>query len=349
LNQTIEMLRIVGSPFTSTAEMPRGGREAPELYTLAVNNRMPLLYLDALKRQGRLNELEPTYEQRYTRYLRFLDTLVKTSSFLNSLNIEHVVVKTIRPYPATPNDIDILCLGSNHDYREAVREMFQAGYQKVSNIPSARQVKLYHPEDKTWIDLHKEMGVSAIICMDKKRLGKYAVDRELPNGGKIRVLTPEADLALVMLHSLVTEQLYTLAEYYTTLYWLAEMDEQRVGSFISIAKENNITLAARTHIALTAALHEAAYGVVPDILHNVLTELGTNMPEISRFEQNEFKMPYMYRLSTVMKALLEKMRESTTRKSVISQMTYMLNPNFTRFLIQGIRQHRTRIAQEEVY
>jgi len=348
LNPTIKILKIIGSPFAPTTETPKDGKEALELFTYAVNNRMPLLYLETLKRQEKLNGLKTNYEQRYAKYLKFLDTMVKTSNFLDSLNVEHVVVKTLKPYPSTPNDIDILCLGSDEEYRRAKEALLQAGYRRIFDTPAPRQIKLMHPEEKIWIDLHKEMGVSAIVLMDKKKLNKYTINKKLPNVGNFKVLMPEADLALVMIHSLVTEQLYTLAEYYTTLYWLAETGEQGAGNFFNIVKENNITLAVKTHIALTAALHRTAHGIVPKHLDNILTKLGTETSETSRFFKNEFKTPHRYHLSKVFKALVEKMQENETRKSVISQIIHMLNPNFTRILVNNLLDRRKREAQREV-
>lgn len=350
MNETIKLLQVIGSPFADASRLPRDGKEARELYSCAVKNKIPLFYLDRLKEQDKLGDFKDIYRQRCEWQKKFTDSVIRVSEILDAAGIEYALVKTIKPYPAVPNDVDILCLGPDNEYKRAVAVLGEAGYEKLfPKIPAARQVKLSHPEDNIWIDLHKELGVSAIICMNKKILSKYATRVKLSDNSTVRTLIPAADLAVIIVHSLITEQLYTLGELYATILCISNWSKEDINRFINIVRENNLTLAARVHINMTAMLHEKAYGAVPARISQILAELGAGASEALRCKENNFKTPHRYRLVMVLRALLEKMKEGVTRKSVPSQMLRMLNPGFLRILIKDIRGHRTREAQEEVY
>ena len=71
-NQTIKLLRTIGSPLLSNKPPFVNGIESSELYDLAVKNKISLLYLEALKQQGKLNKLKMKYDEDNTKYLKFL-------------------------------------------------------------------------------------------------------------------------------------------------------------------------------------------------------------------------------------------------------------------------------------
>lgn len=324
--------------------------EVLPLYNCAANNRVSLFYLETLKKLGKLGKLEADYDKRYERYQRLINAVVRTSELLDSLHIEYAIVKTIRPFIAAPSDIDVLCFGSDGDYEKAVKAMFEAGYTRVPSGPPVRQIKLYCPEDGIWIDLHKEMGVSRIICINKRNFSKYITETKLPNGSIVKVLIPEADLAVMTVHSVITEFLYTLVEYYTTLYWLLETDAEGIRNFISIVKENNMLFAAKTCMSAAAELHKVAHGVLPEKLAELSASLGINTSETRRLTQNEFKAPHRYHVLTVAKALLEKMKEKEVRRCIIPQIKLIISDaDSRRAFMKDLKDNLTREAPTEKF
>ena len=115
---TVRLLRTIGSPFAPAGETLI--TESLELYNHAVKNKIPLLYLEVLKQQGKLNELKRKYEEEHTRYSKFLDAIAKVSKTLDAANIDFTVFKTLRPYPVALNDVDILILGNDDMYKVAI-------------------------------------------------------------------------------------------------------------------------------------------------------------------------------------------------------------------------------------
>ena len=357
-------MRIIGSPL-----MPVGRGllvdkdEASELYQLAVRNKIPLLYLEALRREGKLPHLESEYGEEKKRYQRFTEAIRRVSKTLNAENIEHVVFKTIKPYPAVPVDIDILTLGDNDMYRRAVEVLLRAGYPPqtpdVVSMADLTDDKAYQratelltrptygkrhvsptgtdfldPEHGIDIDLQKELALSFIIYLDKSNFGGH-VTRVRLNGQEVCTLAPELDLLVVIAHSLM-EQLYLLGECYGFLYHLSRMDEEGINRFIAVVRENRLEAAVRAFTAVTAELHRAAYSTVPGKLEFVLNELGVDTEEAGSLLKKGFKTPHRYQVMTLAKVFWEKAGEKKFRRSLAKQMIKTLDPSLARLVIREL-------------
>jgi hypothetical protein len=338
LNQTIKLLRTISSPLISKKEPFASGVESLELYDLAVKNKISLLYLQALKKQGKLNKLKMEYDNECTRYSESLDGIEKVLGILDGTNIEYVIFKTIKPYPAIPGDIDILILGDNDAYRRASRILLEFGY-KYKREPDNTSPSLpdfVAPEGNVVVDLQEELELNYVIYMDKNKFREHIVKREIAPGLGINTLTSEVDLATVIIHS-VTEYLYLLGEFYTFLYSLARMNKKEINDFIAILRANRITTAAKAFVTITVELHKAAYGKIPKKLGYVLDKLGYEKSEAKRLVKNDFKMPHRYSVSTVVKVIFEKMGERRFRRSVQVQIREMvMNPRLTNFMIAQV-------------
>ena len=238
-----------------------------------------------------------------------------------------------------PDIVDTKTLTNGNTYKRAVDLLTKPTYGERHISPAG--VDFIDPIYDVDIDLRKEVAISYIVYLDKNRFRKHITETELPNGGRIKTVTPELDLASVMAHSL-TEQLYLLGEYYTLIYQLHRMNEQETNSFINIVKENRITIAAISYITLTAALCEAAYGKVPEKLNRILDRLGSNVTEAKSLAKNNLKMPHRYSISTLTRFLLEKMGEGRFRRSVATQMIKLLNPNLAKLVVRELIDRRRR-------
>ena len=343
-NQTIKLLRTIGSPLLLKNEPFVNGTESLELYDLAVKNKISLLYLESLRQQGKLNKLNKKYDEEYARYLNFLDRLGGVSNILESANIEYVIFKTIKPYPAVPGDVDIVVLGDNDTYKRVNRIFLESGYRYVRDVDNTSPTlpDLVNPEGDIVVDLQEELELSYVIYMDKNKFRGHIVKREITPGVEIKTLIPEFELATVIMHSL-TEYLYLLGEFYTFLYSLARMNERDIDDFVAVLKENKITTVAKSFITITVVLHEAAYSVIPEKLEYVLDRLDYEKTEAERLLKNNFKMPHKYCALTVAKAILEKMGERRFMRSVLVQMVKMLtNPKLLKYMIGEVIEMRRR-------
>ena len=354
MNRTLKLLRIIGSPFTSDQESPRSKNEVLELYDYAIKNKIGLLYLESLKNQKKIEKfgLESKYEEEQKKHDEQLTTAIRISELFNSFDVNYAIFKSIVPFAATLNDVDIIHFGSDEEYKNAVEIMLRSGYKEVKGPVDASQ-RMFHDaracehldprkKDVYDIDLYQKIAASYIIYLDRRKLEKYVTEINM-SGDKIKVLSPEAELVAIIIHSIIPEMLHTLFVYYATLHYLAKMNPEGINKFVYIAKENNVTFAVRTHCSLVAELHRVAHGFVPEELERILAELGDEMSEKTNLlKNNNLKMPHKYSLSTVIRILLEKTKEAEFRRSAIRQAVNMRNIKLVKWVIDEIIWRRRR-------
>ena len=342
-NLTVKLLKTIGSPLLAKKEPFVSGTESLELHGLAVKNKISLLYLETLKQQGKLNKLKVKYDEEYAKYLKFLEGIEKVSKILNATNIEYVIFKTIKPYPAVPGDVDIVVLDGTDAYMRTNEKFLKAGYREWESEGIGPGLPdLVDPKGDIIVDLQDELNLSYVIYMDKRKFIGHIVKREMSSGGEIKALAPGHELAIVIIHSL-TEHLYLLGEYYTFLHTLSRMNERDIDNFITVLKENKIMVAAKSFVTITAVLHEVAFGVIPEKLEYISNKFGYEKSEAERVVQNDFKMPHTYCMSTVVKVIFEKMGEKRFRRGVGVQIVKMLmNPRLTKYIIGEIIERQRR-------
>lgn len=353
MNPTLKLLRVIGSPFVPEHESPKDKDDALELYDYATKNKIGLAYLESLSDQGALEEfeLEPKYEEEQKKHNEQSITAKRISELFNSSGINYAIFKSIMPFSATPNDVDIIHFGSDEEYKKAADIMLQSSYTEVKGQADSEQRMFHdakcggyldpHPHEKDVydVDLYQRIAASYVLYLDKRKLEKYVTTIR---SNKIRVLKPEAELVTVIIHSIIPEQLCTLLVYYATLHYMKHMNSKDIKGFIDIAKENNVTFSVKAHCSLVAELHRAAYGFVPEKVEEILIKLGDEEKERKILAKNGFQMPHKYSLSAVLRILLEKMREREFRRSVVKQMVYMLNPKLFKWVVYNIIWRRKR-------
>jgi len=342
MTQTARLLRIVGSPFMFETESPRNNQEVMSLYYRAVKNRMPLLYLTAIKKWNKLGKLKQTYIDIHGRSQSTYDAMLRLSAILREAAIEYALFKTVRPYLETTVDIDVIILEQGEDYKRSISRMNGAGYERLGHGPNSITFK--DPYLNIGVDLYREVAVSQVIYLDKDKIRQHVIEKNIgPNGETIRTLSPPADLIAIIAHSMIKEQMYTLSEYYSTLYFLVQMDSRDLETFIGMIYENALTNSARVHIGITAQLHEIAHGTIPEKIRKILYNLQLDPIEIHRSKTAE--APYKFHILTVGKALWEKIRvEEKARKSISRQIESMLDPSFSKVALSRFIGHVLREA-----
>lgn len=355
-NSSVKLLQTIGSPFAPEQKqvLPENKSKALELYTHAIKNKIGLLYLEALKNQGELEEfgLKSKYQEEQKKHDIQSITAIRISELFNTFNVNYAIFKSVMPFPATPNDVDIIHFGSEAEYKKAVGIMLRSAYMEVKGEADAEQRMFHdardgelnphpHKKDVYDVDLYQKISASYVLYLDKRKLKRYVIEINI-NGDRIKVLRPEADLVAIIIHSIIPEQLFTLFVYYATLYHLEKMNSEEINGFIDIAKANSVTYSVKTHCSLVAELHKTAHGFVPEKIDEILVELGDETSERKKLLQNNFKMPYRYSLSMVIRTLLEKGKEREFRRSAVTQMVHMLNPRLAKWVISEVIVRRRR-------
>lgn len=335
MNLNSQLIQMIGSPFVGNNVAHYS--ESESIFNLAFRNRVELLYLTRLKENGALKNFTSQYEVSSMRHARTLEVLKDVSQLLNKNSYPYVIIKTLRDYPANPNDVDILFLGDERGYRSAVSCLKQNGYL---NFETALNQDLFcHPDglhllnkDKQggiyYIDLYREAAVQHFIYLDKRNLRKYIVERKLRDGFVAKVLPPEIELALLCLHSVFPTQSYQLEMFYSVLYFLKACNRESLMRFIEFIKVNRIVFPARITLTLTKHIHESEFGNTPYPIEFILNQIGQNSVEVNQYVRNNGKMPHEITYYSFFCTLFLKFPEGTALKSIIKQFVHMLNPKF---------------------
>ena len=340
MNYTLRLLKIVGSPFvTEEYVKPIEEEEVSTLYFHAIKNRIPLLFLDTLEKKKKLFSLKPTYRKQYLRYSKIFGAMVRVSEFLNSLDVEHAIFKSIKPFPDASVDIDILIFDPEK-YRKVIKSFSKAGWKMLGYGPQS--TTFFDVRADVGIDLYREIAVSWVVYLDKRKLERHVIQIALPNNEYVNTLMFEADLTAIIAHSVIKEQIYTLAEFYTFLKCLKKMSLKEVENLAELIKISKIIAPAKSFVSLTLALHDAAFGFIPAKPAVLSRELGREYLEERRLEQNAFQTPHKYHFMTLLKSLMEKLREEKTRKSLALQGFEIMKPQFAKTVFAGLVDHITR-------
>ncbi len=244
----------------------------------------------------------------------------RVASVLEEAGLKYSFFKSIRPYPYTTVDLDIIAFdGDLESFGEAFSE---AGFITLDEGPLSTTFR--DPESGIGIDIYDEIGVSKIVYLDKRNLLGHVVDVEV-GGGNVRALDPASDLLAIISHSIIKELMYVLSEYYTTLYTLDTMPPGGLDSLVTQTFENRLTSAASLHLGITATLHQVAHGLIPVKILDLLDALGgVRIGDDDRYRE----MPMKFSPGSVWRVFLEKAGEPRMRRSLGVQALSLLNPSF---------------------
>jgi len=298
---------------------------------------MPLPCLEALHREGVINGFEGTYKGKRAEFDEMIKAVEKAGGQLARANVDYAFHKTVRPYRSTTVDIDTLVFGGKGEYDRAIQEMLGSGYELVERGP--RSTTIWDVECNIGVDLYEEIAVSYITYLDKDTLTDHIVDLVLPNGRSVRHLDSAADMAALIAHSVMKEQMYTLSEFYSYVHYLKSMS---IDDFLQILEKNCVTSAAKTHTSLNAMVYSIAYGKETHQMEKISDFLGTDVLEMNRLAKHDLQIPHKYHPLTVTRSLLETAKRKKTRDSMAFQIYSMGNPGFTKKFLRALLGHAVR-------
>jgi hypothetical protein len=336
-NLTYDILTTIGSPFISAKYVQVDGM-INELYRYAVKNRMPLLYLEALKRLGKIGSLRKKYNKLNDRYIKTIQAIFRVSQVLERASVDYAFFKTMRPYREVTVDIDTIVFGS--DYKKAVRALSAAGYRLLEVGPLSTTLR--DDDLSINVDIYDEISASYIVYLNKDKLSNFVIDQKLPNSIVVRSLSVSAHLLAIISHSVLKEQMYVLSEYYSTLYYLFNVSKAQLDEFLGLASNLKLVVPVTTHLGITSFLHRAIHKFIPDKLAYLLDESGFDVKEIKRLAASELSMPHKYHFLTITHALIEKLGEQKARRSFAVQGINMFRSRSGLSVVGKLLNHKTR-------
>lgn len=329
------LMRCIGSPLLNNGA-PFELQESEALLDLAFRNNVEMLYMSQLKAGGRLDRLAPAFEEFEDRRVRTAGCIVRIVSALDRSGIPYAVTKSLRPYPAIPNDTDVLYLGPPSDYEDAVAKIEQAGFRPEGG--GKMQAQFFDPHEgavfnrdkrggRFYIDFYRHLAADHVPYMNSAVLRNHVITRQVGDVN-VKVFEPVAEMTILYLHSVIMHRTFPLEVFASTAYWLSEMQPSALDRFAAFLEKNHATLVGATAFSLMAQLYAQAFGIVPEPILEMQKRLARHLLGRWRREQLYGQMPYICELSTFVLAVLEKIGEPNSFSGFCKQAVYMLNPVF---------------------
>lgn len=333
----LTLIRMVGSPFVEkgTHAFEIGEMDADRLYGVAFENRVELLYLRALEENGLLAGFEGHKAQMEERCTLTRRIAAEASATLTTAAVPHVVFKSIKPYPATPNDTDILCLGDETAYQRGLQALSNAGYGTIGIAPM--QSLLYHPDGEGkvdskkkggtyYVDFYRGVAVDYYEYVSRESVAPYVEVRDV-DGRQVHLLAAEPELAIVMFHNVFPEKTFQLEHFYLCLYGLAN-PEFDLGRLVEFVESNAMIAAVRCNLTIVEALHDRAFGSVPAPLRGLLDRWGREESVAASLRRARYRVTFVFSARVFWWVFASKLADPFSRRSLRRQLLHMTNPAF---------------------
>lgn len=332
---SIELLKIIGSPLINK-KFTGKIIESKELFNYAFRNNIEMLYCQKLVDSNNLSILIIKFTELKKRVLDSQKSVIKISKILKKENIIHAVTKTIRPYPATPNDSDILYLGDLENYQEATNILVENGYKITA--PNAMQYELFDASveenynDKKsggrfYIDFYRELAADYMPYMDSNLLKNEIKNIEVL-GENVCVLEDKAEIIVLALHSVLMHRIIPMEVIYTYSYIFDKMSESELNEIWKFVKLSHGEVAFRAVMTIMYVLYDKSFDYIPQEITFFINKIGLSKREKKELIKNNLKMPHIITLRTFIYSVFSKIRGKRARQGFFKELFHMLNPFF---------------------
>ena len=334
---TKDFMELIGSPFVNQ-EMGRvrSDKLLLQIYQKAFYDRVAPLYLHKFRRKGWLRELEDRYVFVREREAMTLSVLSDLAAKLNEWDWHgYAIFKSIKPYPAIPNDTDVLIFGEKKEFDSALAHLYECGY--IFHEWAPMQTTLYDPRGKGqigkgkkggayYIYVYSDISTDYFLYIDKRSLLPHVHTVPL-NGTQVRTVRKEVELAIILFHNVFPERTFQLEHFYMPLYRLKD-DDFDLDILIEFVEKQKLIYAISTNLTIVEHLHDKVFGFVPGPIHELLDRWGRNSYELERFKSKGQETPYLFSPKTFWITFFQKIRDGAALKSLFTQGLHMLNPVF---------------------
>lgn len=354
--KTADLIKVVGSPFT-TQNSSYPDEFLLRIYDRAFFDRVAPLYLHMHRR----TDWDPKLERHY----RFVvEREAKTRSVLSGLakqlndwdshdSLGYVIFKSLKPYPAIPNDTDVLIFGGKKEFESALKHLYAQNY--VFHEWAPMQTTIYDPRGRGkigagkkggtyYIDVYREISTDYVCYLGENAIHPHVIVCYI-NGVPVRLLRQEPELAIILFHNVFPERTYQLEHFYMPLYCFADPSFD-LNLFMHFAEANGLTRAIRTNLSFAEVLHKQHFGFVPQPIERVLDKWGRSQMETERFIQMGMESPYLFSTWLFWKAATEKVKDTVFLKSLLVQGMHMMNPLFFLDVVVSLKR---RFSERGVY
>jgi hypothetical protein len=313
-----------------------------------------LLYLDLHYKNNWPEKLKKLHEKLSNRRKETISVISRLAKLLNKFSPnDYAIFKSLKPYPATPNDTDVIIFGNKARFNAVINYLYENEYFFHEWAPM--QTTLCDPQGKGkigkgkkggtyYIDIYSDISTDYFLYIDKKCLESYKHIVEI-NDVKVRTVCKEVELAIILFHNVFPERTFQLEHFYMPLYHFAEGDFN-YSLFIQFAEEQRLIHAISANLTILEYIHNRVFGFKPDSVKNLLDHWGRNYFELERFKNRGEETPYLFSPKTFWMTFVQKIHDQSALKSLFSQGIHMLNPVF---FVDVMKSLRNRLSERGTY
>lgn len=311
-HDTSAVLKSIGLP--SDVEGCPNSENIHALFELASLNKIALLFLESLTKFCDIRSLKADLLRLRKHHTDVTNLTSHLSRVFKKQGVSYAFFKTLKPFPSTPADVDVL-LESQADVIRAFKALKNEGITPTTK--DKYSLNMYSKQHKLTVDLHLELSVSNLVYLNKRFLFRHVVEREV-NGVIVKTLDECAEMVAVCAHSFYKEHMFMLSDYYTIALLAKNVSPNDLCELIY---QTNSCIAVSAAFKLADILTTKAFGIahsvsVQSLIVKVLKQLR-NSKLVRMMISKSLKMPYEYPKVPIILALYDKiLSDSQTRSSL---------------------------------
>jgi len=323
-SKSIVLVRLIGIPDICKPTTNVGKESIPNFLSLAEQNKIPLLFLETAAYDTENQNIQRILSQYRERRKNASDLIAFAANLFEKIGVRYTFFKTLKPFPYTPSDVDVL-LWSDNSLKTVAKALKNQGC--ISLEKNAYGVTMFSPKHKMNIDLTTQIAVSGLIYMNKKLLFNHLCKVEV-NEKTVQTVKPSVDLLVVAAHSIFKEQTYTLSDYYTVVMFTEYWREAT-----KLAEKFHLKQAFDMALKMAKEVTMNAFGSRSALMRKFMEVGVVNVAE----SDEKFELPKKYDLTTLMVAFLKKVLEDPVSKQSLPFMAQSVsNPAFYRRIIAHV-------------
>ena len=327
MNDVISSIKLIGIPNMIEPATSLEVDRAIELFPVAKLNKIALLFLESLK-FGDHSTLEAHLSCYRSKHMKTLALTSLVSDLFEEEHIQYAIFKTLKPFPYTPSDIDVL-LCSTDELSNASQILEKKGLRSIEK--DFFGLTMFSGEYGLNVDLTTEVAVSGLIYLDKNLLFNH-VSQVKVNGFKVQTLSPHADLVTTAAHCMYKEQMYTLSDYYTFALSSKHYEEA-----LKLAEKAHAKFALETALKLTYIITISAFGSGNTLVERLKNSINTFDLNTIIQTRKLLDLPIKYPSYVLLKGLSQKILEDpVSRNSLPKVIKSTIQPKFFSKLLEHI-------------
>ena len=311
---------------SDTSDWPRSRLE--RAYESAFANRVEYFFLHAIGASSPEHPLFARWRECMERSQQTARVVVDVDRALDEAGIDHAIFKSIKRYPATPNDTDVLVLGDEKEYRLARQALVRQGYIELGVAPM--QTLLAHPSgvgrvsrDKSggtyYVDLYRGVAADYFEYVAKDAIASNLARRQVGED-MVTAVAPECELGIVMFHNVFPEKTFHLEHYYQFALELTDPGFD-VDRFLAFVRDNALDYAVARNVEVMGWLERRVFGDVSAPISTVMRSLGRRVRHRGPVEV----LPRAFSATVFWRCFVSKLRDPSSRRALGVQARKMMD------------------------